>query len=814
MSGDLYQHYKGELEMNINNDFGRFLILMIFSMMSFCVKPQVMGKHLIPENGNAFVVENNDGTEYCVASYLNGFKDGMVSIETCPPPFSLLEERNWFYTDAGQIVSVVSDFSTNDAYAYTCLTKGESNLVKIELCDMNSMEQKFELKKDYDDKLVISMKNTNLVFGIYQGVLSFQAKTNLNTPLYIKPSSITASDEDEALESGLTSLLFSSPISPVYQYATDLKLDNGRYLTWDSNLWAKFLTSKSSQLYYDVLNQRLIGYDRDRGFLCLENNANPDNWNWSKFSSCSLIGDNNLSQQVIFAVTGDLDNAILSPVNNAFDYKMYYDNSGQNEYFAYFSKKGYSTSGGDDNIYLSSPSLTTYADAVGTCSDSGCSNLNYNQVDSYLDENLIVLKKDVYIKDEGVCEAKAQQKSPPTNNLKLDYTQIKPSDLKPLLTGQSRIYWLNSGQGTTIVVDTYGGDPIIIDAGSVQRGNELNNEHNERQMTHQQTTQLVRDIVGNRQATVIISHPDTDHYNLLPQIFDTSAATPAVPYPSRIYIGGMYTDYQRLNTWFQTLIQNGTSVFDNIQLNNPVVNQITTTERNNMGMQTNVVLQNDVLPNGIGNMYLLTSSPRATNSNERSLTVMYQSNDFQTFFMADATGVTETDLLQNYGRMQLPNTLNGIFTASHHGANTHGSNSLNLIGFLAPAISIIQHGASSYQHPRKSTWDRLALTCAMAAGFAMDLHQYYNYDETSTTMQSPDSLTSDPVFSTQENGSFIATITPPGAQRVPPSGTTSQPNPTVNTYVDFVALPNGNSNEVTQSSQTMSNNAKQQQQFP
>ena len=382
------------------------------------------------------------------------------------------------------------------------------------------------------------------------------------------------------------------------------------------------------------------------------------------------------------------------------------------------------------------------------------------------------------------------------------------------MTGQSRIYWLNSGQGTTIVVDTYGGDPIIIDAGSVQRGNELNNEHNERQMSHEQTTQLVRAIIGNRQPTVIISHPDTDHYNLLPQIFDTNATPLAVQYPSRIYIGGMYTHYPRLHTWFQTLIQNGTSVYDNIRINTPRVNQVTTTERNSMGVQNNVVLSSNVIPNGIGGLHLLTSSANASNSNERSLTAMYQLSDFQTFFMADATGTTETDLLNNYVNMGLPNTQNGIFTASHHGANTHGSNSMNLIQYLAPAISIIQHGASTYQHPRKDTWERLAQTCAIAAGFAIDLHQYYHYDETSTSMQSPDSLTNDPVFSTQENGSFIATITAPGGQRVPPSGTASQQNTTPNTYVDFVVLPNGNSNEVTQSSQTMSNNTNQQPSYP
>ena len=245
--------------MNINNDFGRFLILMMFSMKSFHVKSQVMGRYLLPENGNAFIVEDNDDKEYFFASYLAGLKDGLVQIEACPPPFSIIEERNWFYTDAGQIVSVVSDYTENDAYAYTCLTKGRDNLVKIELCDMNSMEQKFELKKDYDDKLVITMKDSNLVFGIYQGILSFQEKANLDTPLYIKPNSITASDEDEAFESGLTSLLFSSPISPVYQYSTDVMLDNDRYLTWDSSndRWAVFLTSKSSQLYYDVLNQQI-----------------------------------------------------------------------------------------------------------------------------------------------------------------------------------------------------------------------------------------------------------------------------------------------------------------------------------------------------------------------------------------------------------------------------------------------------------------------------------------------------------------------------------------------------------------------------
>jgi hypothetical protein len=169
---------KGVLGVNINNDFGRLVILMMFSMKSFHVKSQVMGRYLLPENGNAFIVEDNDDKEYCFASYLAGLKDGLVQIEACPPPFSIIEERNWFYTDAGQIVSVVSDY----------------------------------------------------------------------------------------------------------------------------------------------------GFDHNRGFLCLENKASSKNWDWAKFSPCSLIGEGNLSQQVVFAGAADINNTILSSANNTSDYRMHYNN--------------------------------------------------------------------------------------------------------------------------------------------------------------------------------------------------------------------------------------------------------------------------------------------------------------------------------------------------------------------------------------------------------------------------------------------------------------------------------------------------------
>ena len=777
-------------------------------------KAEDLSEYLVPSNGNHFVVKSNNEDEYCIMVLGGSMLTRTICDEGVPQTAVLKEEVNWFFTDAGQIVNVFGNYNDNDALAYYCLTAKSNGTVGVELCDLKGVdgEQSFKLEEDdsSENQLLVT-KSSGLVFGLDgDNILAFKNINNLSSPLYIKPTTNMASEQDEVYTFEPSSMLFRSNVLPVYQYKIEIKIQGPKYLTWTNNLWAKFEGSTASSLYYDALNKRIIGSKPGEGFLCLTNTT-TGNWDWAEFSACSYTGDNDLQQKFILASDNNGE-SIINLVGGSLNYTLFYDNSGTNSDNAYFLKKNQSTNGGANDTYVDPFILSSFADKVGECTDTYCSNLNYSDVMSDWDDNLDIFRDSIYVEQpSGIeCGTNISPRTPPANNPNLDYTEV--NRLYPLLPGQSRVYWFNTGQGTTILLDTYGRDPVVVDAGSVSRGNEANNAHNERQMTSDQTVDTIRAIIGTRQASVVVSHPDADHYNLLPLIFDTTAG---ISLPRTVYLGGRHAEYNTnaaMRLWLQAIGSSVNTVYDDIDIN---AAQMTMNAIARSGGQVSAVnnLPVNVMANGLGGLYLLTSDSRAASANARTITAMYELEAFQAFFMGDAFGATELNLEANFNAMGRPLQSNGIFTASHHGADTQGSNSFRLLNFLSPALSVIQSGATNYQHPRANTWLNLAGSCALA-GVAMAEHQYYYFDPASQYLESPAELTRDPVFSTQENGSFIATITSATGTHVPLNGAPSVPNTSGRTLVDFVALPNGSSTEVADSAQHIQDNAGQQQSYP
>lgn len=219
--------------------------------------------------------------------------------------------------------------------------------------------------------------------------------------------------------------------------------------------------------------------------------------------------------------------------------------------------------------------------------------------------------------------------------------------------------------------------------------------------------------LNHRKINVIISHPDKDHHSLLPLILTSSSGLNV----EAIWYGGMLSEYapatQELITRTRgadKALVNGGAADDLAPFGDP--------EDEVRGYHTAItpgapLLLNQCVPKKPGdshvteilaaNTQMAGSGPGSKNTRSIVLRIRFGGVDF--IFPGDATRLTEQYAVKNY-----PEALkNTVLAASHHGAETAGSNSPFWAKHLSPSIVIYNAGANATnRHPRCSILDRYA----------------------------------------------------------------------------------------------------------
>jgi beta-lactamase superfamily II metal-dependent hydrolase len=240
----------------------------------------------------------------------------------------------------------------------------------------------------------------------------------------------------------------------------------------------------------------------------------------------------------------------------------------------------------------------------------------------------------------------------------------------PRDTDELRVHYLNVGSGACTVVECPGPDatPMIIDCGSV--GDFTFDLEGSEAASYVASVLEAHDMAPN----VVISHPHTDHYDLVPEILGNVQA-------DNVWLGGDESGYDKAKfpNWRTTQEAGGAD----FHADHPA-------DFHN----DEFAMDPQVLGCGIADVFTLTvNTGDGPNPNSHVMEIRY--GDFGATFTGDAEGITENQADANYDG----NVKTTALSASHHGASTHGSNGAEWIDATDPEIVVFSSGPR-FGHPR------------------------------------------------------------------------------------------------------------------
>lgn len=270
----------------------------------------------------------------------------------------------------------------------------------------------------------------------------------------------------------------------------------------------------------------------------------------------------------------------------------------------------------------------------------------------------------------------------------------------------------NVGQGNCVYVNCPQGNSLLIDCGS--------SEHNDNNrpgflggppwIDFEQIKENIIKTAKRKHITIIISHLDKDHYNWLPEIFDEEKDQNNI---EKIIIIGHeafineneHRDGPRgdLAKWLIHLRTKGIPIvfYDNY---NPNLHA----ELPDCGVGSN--LRPISLTANVCNRRPLLVSKTSCSSNKRananSLVLKLNHGTCSAILPGDALGITTDDIINS---IPPPNYNATILLTSHHGSESHGSNSEEWIRSVDPKVAVFSAGKyPRYNHPSSAVIGRLS----------------------------------------------------------------------------------------------------------
>ena len=236
-----------------------------------------------------------------------------------------------------------------------------------------------------------------------------------------------------------------------------------------------------------------------------------------------------------------------------------------------------------------------------------------------------------------------------------------------------RIHILNIAAGNCSFVECPNSDEVIVfDCGSKSPTANSMQDH--------EVVQYFYNHLGGDEPTVILSHPHSDHINLIDDLLSNRDA-------DSFWLGGTYGEYRG---------DVGRILDDAVRENDPPVHTFDEVYSSYDRPEPEPVLQC-----GDASTYIAVVSV-GNNTNEQSLVALLEYGEFSVVFPGDAHGSTEDTAVAYAG-----DALKGVdvVLASHHGAYTYRSNNVNWISHLNPSTVIYSSG-ESYGHPNRGVTRR------------------------------------------------------------------------------------------------------------
>lgn len=238
--------------------------------------------------------------------------------------------------------------------------------------------------------------------------------------------------------------------------------------------------------------------------------------------------------------------------------------------------------------------------------------------------------------------------------------------------GSLQIHFIDVGQGDATLVQCPNGESILVDSGSSSGGNV------------DQVRDYIMEVLDQHERrinTLVITHPDSDHYNYIPDV------TNGV-HIDRLFSVGTNEDYRTsFSEWLDDYPDNRHTVyqsdyFDPIGTPNPNIDC------------------------GDAEVYILAAATESSFSrkNTMSIVLMIRYGNFEVLLTGDATKKTEESIISRYDNAWLDVDL---LKVGHHGSLAT-STTQQWADIVKPEVAVISAGyRSSHGHPRKEVLERL-----------------------------------------------------------------------------------------------------------
>lgn len=258
------------------------------------------------------------------------------------------------------------------------------------------------------------------------------------------------------------------------------------------------------------------------------------------------------------------------------------------------------------------------------------------------------------------------------------WTDVAAGGAAFLASGELVLHFIDVGQGDSTLIECPNGSTILIDSGSTS-GRDPDEI--------QAYVVEVLDRHGGDLDTLIVSHPDEDHYNLLPDVLTDVRIR-------RAWYVGVEEDYEsKAFKWLQSQtdarVVLGPGDFDPI------------------------ATPNTSIACGEAKVWILAAAVEASASakNAKSIVVMVRYRDFEAIITGDATRHTEKVVL---GRFPADWLQVDLLRVGHHGSEST-STTAAWANTLRPSVAVVSAGyKNTYGHPRQEVIDRLAPHTAAA----------------------------------------------------------------------------------------------------
>jgi len=263
--------------------------------------------------------------------------------------------------------------------------------------------------------------------------------------------------------------------------------------------------------------------------------------------------------------------------------------------------------------------------------------------------------------------------------------------------------FFNVGQGNcTVAYFGKGTAPLLVDAGSsafdkdvdIEEGSDDEEAEAGVSFRKQRLSEIGERIKGALPKTmgknfphlnVIISHGDGDHCNWMVDLIEFIKRDRG-PLRIRILLGGTESDYE-------------VTSLSNVKAFSKSLRNDSYNDRIYAGEYKKI----DEIPPfecGTGECSILAADTKTSDKNRHSIVLEVKKGPTRAILTGDVPGKIVGQILKTFS--SVPSIKTTIFQASHHGADTHGSNSSSSFERLKPNYCIISAGSrKDYGHPRQ-----------------------------------------------------------------------------------------------------------------